>query len=206
MVLTAQGKNIPTYPIGNLFIQGERYADTIYIVVDRFHNGWDLSECSFTIKGETESGEIASAVLLFETLEDKLRIEWRVSGLFTRRAGKLQLELTASVVRDDITLCIVRYDMSPVNVKPSLTGTNEIIPDTAEQTISQINQAAAEGLSQIRAEIEGFDIDSVSRRLDVMEDACMTFLARPEIIAVTQREYNSSEHKENSLYIIIEEE
>lgn len=206
MVLTAQGKNIPTYPIGSLFIQGEKYADTIYIVIDRFYNGWDLSECSFAIKGETESGEAVTSALLFETQENKLRLEWRVSGLFTQRAGKLLLELTASLVEGDITRCIVRYDMAPVAVKPAITGTNEVIPDTAEQTISQVNQAAADGLSQIRAEIEAFDIDSVSRRLDVMEDACMTFLARPEVVAVTQEEYDSSEHKENSLYIIIRED
>ena len=206
MELIAQGKNIPTYPIGNLFIQGEYYADTIYIVVDRFYNGWDLSECNFAIKGETESGEMIASALLFEMQEDKLRLEWKVSGLFTQNSGRLKLELTASLVSEDATRCIVRYDMASVSVKPSLTGTNEVIPDTAEQTISQVNQATADGLSQIRAEIEAFDIDSVSRRLDVMEDACMTFLARPEVIAVTQEEYDSSEHKQNSLYIITKED
>ena len=206
MELIAQGKNIPTYPIGSLFIQGESYADTIYIVVDRFYNGWDLSECSFVIKGETESGEIVTSVLLFETQDDKLRLEWAVTGLFTQNSGKLMLEITASMVKNGMLRCIVRYDMPPVKIKPALTGTNEVIPDTAEQTISQVNQAAADGLAEIRAEIDAFDIDSVSRRLDIMEEACMTFLARPEVIAVTQAEYDASEHKQDSLYIIIEEE
>ncbi len=206
MELIAKGKNIPTYPIGSFFIQGESYADTIYIVIDRFYNGWDLSECSFVIKGETESGEIVTSVLLFETLEDKLRLEWTVTGLFTQISGKLMLEITASMVKNGMLRCVVRYDMPPVNIKPALTGTNEVIPDTAEQTISQVNQAAADGLAEIRSEIEAFDIDSVSKRLDTMEKACMTFLARPEVIAVTQAEYDSSEHKENSLYIIIEED
>lgn len=206
MELIAQGKNIPTYPIGSLFIQGERFADTIYILIDRFYSGRDLSECTFTIKGETESGEIIEWVLLFETLETKLRLEWRVSDLFVQNSGRLMLELKASKVTDGTVQCIVKYDMSPVMVKPALSGTNEVLPDTAEQTISQVNQAAAEGLAEIRAEIDSFDLDSVNNRLDIMEDACMTFLGRPEVIAVTQQEYDSSEHKKNSLYVIIKED
>lgn len=206
MELIAKGKNIPTYQIGSLFIQGESYADTIHIVIDRFYNGWDLSECSFVIKGETESGKIATSVLLFETLDDKLRLAWEVTGLFTRYPGKLMLEITASMIKNGMLLCVVKYDMPPVNIKPALTGTNEVIPDTAEQTIAQINQAAADGLAEIQTEIDAFDIDSVNSRLDAMEEACMTFLARPEVIAVTQSEYDSSEHKADSLYIIIEEE
>ena len=35
MEIYAKGKNIPTYDFGDLFIQGERFADTIVFVVDR---------------------------------------------------------------------------------------------------------------------------------------------------------------------------
>ena len=206
MELTAQGKNIPTYPIGNLFIQGERFADTVYIVVDRFYGKWDLSECSFAIRGETESGEIINSALLFDTFETKLRLTWQVSDLFVQNSGRLMLELKASKITGSQTECILKYDMPPVLVKPALSGTNEVLPDTAEQAISQVNQAAADGLAAIKAEIESFDLEGVENRLDIMEDACMTFLSRPEVVAVTQQEYNSLSPKKNSLYIIIKED
>lgn len=206
MELIAQGKNIPTYPIGSLFIQGERFADTVYIIIDRFYGGWDLSECSFALKGETENGEIVSSALLFEALETTIRLEWKVSDLFVKNAGRLMLELKASKVTGDTVNCIVKYDMPPVFVKPALSGTNEVLPDTAEQVISQVDQAVSDGLAEIQAEIEAFDLDSVNNRLDVMEEACTTFLSRPEVIAVTRQEYNSTEHKENSLYVIIGED
>lgn len=206
MELTAKGKNIPTYPIGNLFIQGECFADTIYIMVDRYYDRWDLSECSFSIKGETESGEVITSALLFKPLETKLRVIWRVSDLFVKNSGRLQLELTASNVINGTVKCVVKYDMPPVFVKPALEGTNEVLPDTSEQIVAEVNKAAADGLAEIRAEIDAFDLDSVDQRLDNMDAACATFLARPEVIAVTQKEYDSSEHKSNSLYVIIEEE
>ncbi len=206
MELTAQGKNIPTYPIGNLFTQGECFADTIYITVDRYYDRWDLSECSFSIKGETESGEVITAALLFKPMETKLRVIWQVSDLFVKNAGRLMLELKASNVINGTVKCVVKYDMPPVYVKPALEGTNEVLPDTSEQIIGQVNKATADGIAEIRAEIDAFDLDSVNQRLDNMDAACETFLGRPEIIAVTQKEYDSSEHKNNSLYIIIKED
>lgn len=206
MELTAQGKNIPTYPIGNLFTQGECFADTIYITVDRYYDRWDLSECSFSIKGETESGEVITAALLFKPMETKLRVIWQVSDLFVKNAGRLMLELKASNVINGTVKCVVKYDMPPVYVKPALEGTNEILPDTSEQIIGQVNKAAADGLAEIRAEIDAFDLDLVNQRLDNMDSACETFLGRPEVIAMTQEEYDSSEHKSNSLYIIIKED
>ncbi len=206
MELTAQGKNIPTYPIGNLFIQGECFADTIYITVDRYYDRWDLSECTFSIKGETESGEVITSALLFKPMETKLRVIWQVSNLFVQNAGRLMLELKASNVVNGTVKCVVKYDMPPVFVKPALEGTNEVLPDTSEQIIAEINEAAADGLAEIQAEIDAFDLDSVNQRLDNMDAECDAFLARPEVIPVTQEEYDSSEHKSNSLYIIIEED
>lgn len=206
MELTAKGKNIPTYPIGNLFIQGECFADTIYIMVDRYYDRWDLSECSFSIKGETESGEVITSALLFKPMEKKLRVIWQVSDLFVKNTGRLLLELKASKVVNGTVKCVVKYDMPPVFVKPTLEGTNEVLPDTSEQIVAEVNKAAADGLAEIRAEIDAFDLESVNQRIDNMDAACATFLARPEVIAVTQKEYDSSEHKSNSLYVIIEEE
>lgn len=213
MELKAQGKNIPTYPIGSLFIQGERFADTICITVDRFYGGWDLSECGFVMKGETEAGEIINEVLLFDTYEGELRINWQVSDLFVQNAGRLKLELKAVKTTGSTVECILKYDMQPVLVKPSLTGTNEVLPDTAEQTISQVEQitsnclaAIRDGLLSVRAEIQNLGLDAVQERLDAMDEKCTVFLSRPEVVALTQSEYNALTPKKDSLYIIIKED
>lgn len=150
MEVFAKGKNIPTYAFGNLFIQGEKLADTVTVSVERYYSNTDISEYKFMIVGVTEDGWEVNQILEPEATDDKyIRLKWNVSSDFTVNAGKLCLELRAfETVNDEIHI-MIKYDMPSVFVKPTISGKNEPLPDTGEQLINNINVAAAERLGEI---------------------------------------------------------
>ena len=109
MEVFAKGKNIPTYSFGNLFTQGERSADTINIVVDRFYNDTDLSSCSFMMTGLTEDGwEVNQVISSRRATADKVYLKWKVSGDFTINSGKLKLELRVYYRENDEIHTIIK--------------------------------------------------------------------------------------------------
>lgn len=205
MEIYAKGKNIPTFAFGNLFTEGECFADTITFYIERFYNGMDLMNFSFLIKGVNESNYEAVQSLFPKDCGDYLALEWPVSSYFTVRAGKLELELRASKGTEEADSVVVKYAMPPVYVNPSPEGTNAVVPDTAEQLMSEITDAVSAGIAEINEAAAGFDIAAVEERLDNMDENISVFLARPEVIPMTQNEYDTAAHKQNSLYVIVKE-
>lgn len=205
MEIYAKGKNIPTFAFGNLFTEGECFADTITFYIERFYNGIDLADFSFLIKGVNENGYEAVQSLFPKDCGEYLALEWSVSNLFTVRAGKLILELRASNGKSEPDGVVVKYAMPPVFVNASLSGTNTVVPNTSEQLLSEIADAVSSGVAEIQETIDSFDTSAIEERLDNMDENIGVFLARPEVIPVTQEEYNAITHKENSLYVIIKE-
>ncbi|MBQ9894546.1 MAG: hypothetical protein IJM38_04095 [Ruminococcus sp.] len=205
MELYAKGKNIPTHPIGRLFTQGEKFGDKININLNRFYDGIDTSGFSFAVHGLTSDGWEAVNALTKIVRNDKIVLEWDVSSDFTLNSGKLDLELRASGTFRGMER-ILKFNMPSVEVIPTVNGRNGPLPETGEQLISQINAAAAAGLQEIRSEIEAFDLEAVEERLDNIEADTAIYLARPEVIPVTQAQYDQSVHKQNALYVIVEED
>ena len=121
MNIIANGKNIPTYEFSELLIQGEKLADTIVFEVDRFYNGYDLSDHTFVINGLTSEGYEAMQALEKEVGAERIKLIWQVSGEFTEDAGELRLCMTASPEYGEIDH-IIRYAMQPVNVRPFPAG------------------------------------------------------------------------------------
>lgn len=225
MEVLAKGKNIPTYTFGNLFIQGEKLADTIIVSVERYHNEHDISDYDFMMVGLTENGwEINQILEITETDDKYIRLKWNVSGDFTVNSGKLQLELRAIESLDGNIQTVIKYDMPSVYVKPTISGKNESIPDTGEQFINSITVVTAECLETIQdsvnnfnvqlqdslnnfnvwvqGKINSFNLEETNKRLDRTERDTAVYLARPEVIPVTQAVYDSTEHKKNALYVI----
>lgn len=218
MKIYAKGKNIPTYAFANLFTQGENHADIIHFIVDRYYCGKDLSLCTFTMRGLTSGNYEVSQNLPMELVTaDKITLRWKVSDSFTHNSGKLRLELRASETVSEIDYTILKYSMAEVNVAETPSGQNGPLPETAEQAVSEINEAVGNGIAELNGEtsadlallqqkMDDFNLEEVEARLDQMEEDTQTYLARPEVIPVTRAEYDSIEHKENSLYVIIGEE
>ena len=151
MEVFAKGKNIPTYPFGNLFIQGEKLADTITISIERYYNGFDINEYKFMIVGLTEDGWEINQVLISRTADNKyVRLKWNVSGDFMVNSGKLRLELRVFKEVDGEVHTMIKYDMPSVYVKPTISGKNEPLPDTEEQFINNITLFTAECMEQLQ--------------------------------------------------------
>lgn len=233
MEIYARGKNIPTYAFGNLFTQGENLADEIVFIVDRYYCGKDLSLCSFAIRGVTEDNWEANQVLPMEVSVRTIRLSWRVADTFTYNAGKLALELRASEIIENETHTVIKYNMPPVEVAPTISGQNGPLPDTAEQAVSEINEAVSDGLDELQQKIDSFDLtpyeeqleaetaadlallqqkiddfdlDSIEDRLDGIDSSIASLAARPEIIPLTRAQYEALVTKEDALYVIIDEE
>lgn len=157
MVLKANGKLIDTLPIHSLFSQEEHYADTIVFEVARFHNGMDLAEFTFAIRGVTPSGGETQTALAMQVQEQTLRLLWEVSDQFTAEGGTLRLDLFAFRYDDpeaDRTTTppdhVLRYQLPDVEVHPlpesegtldskSYTAFLLEVKETAEDAITVMN-------------------------------------------------------------------
>ena len=207
MQIIAKGKNIDTHLLKNLLIQGEKNSETVIFLVDRFHNGVDLNNCTFMIKGVTEGDAEAEQALTKVAHDEKISVIWNISENFTTESGRLILEMRAILIDEETETetLVLKYDMADINVKPSPIGSTAPVPSAVEQAINLINSAAADGLSQIQALIDSFDIEALLERLAEVEEKLDELLLRPEIQPITQQEYDRIQHLANVLYIIVEE-
>ncbi|MBQ7026880.1 MAG: hypothetical protein IJN14_00585 [Ruminococcus sp.] len=212
MEIYAQGKNIPTYSFSRLFVQGENCADTLTFVVDSVYGGNNLSDCDFCIVGVSDDRWEVMQTLIPEICGDKIKLAWKVSKIFTQNSGTLALELRAS--RNDEL--VLKYEMEPVYVRKTLHGENAPLPDTSEQIISDIIQTASDSvavideeknnaLDELQSKMDAFNLDETNERLDRIEDDTAVYLARPEVVALTQAQYDAISPKKDSLYVIVEE-
>ena len=207
MTVYAKGKSIPTYQFRDLFVQGEKFAEDIVFILDRYQGGNDLADCDLAIRGLTEEGWETQQVLSARPGEDgTIAVPWSVGDLFTLNAGKLRLELRASRMEGDVSAVVVKFLMEPVNVAPTINGRNGALPDAAEQAVSTINAAVSQALTEMADTVERYDLEHTGQRLDRIEADTAVYLARPEVIPMTREEYASSVHKANALYVIVEEE
>ena len=55
-MLKAVGKFIDTLPLEKLLSQGEHFADTVTIQIDRYYGTHDMTKFVFIMRGITESG------------------------------------------------------------------------------------------------------------------------------------------------------
>ena len=126
MLLKANGKLIDTLPMKHLLSVGEASADIIVFQVDRYYNAKDLYDFTFVMRGVTESGTEASAVLVKRLSEDEeyINLIWNISGAFTAEAGQLFLDLRAYQYTNpetDVTQnppdCLLRYQLPAVEVR-----------------------------------------------------------------------------------------
>ncbi len=151
MEVFANGKNIPTYAFGNLFIQGEKLADTITISIERYYNGNDLNDYNFMIVGLTEEGWEINQVLISRTADNKyVRLKWNVSGDFMVNSGKLKLELRVFDEKDGEVYTMIKYNMPSVYVQPTISGKNESLPETEEQFINNISLVTSECMEELQ--------------------------------------------------------
>ena len=184
-MLKAIGKIIDTLPIEKLFSQEEIRADKIVIEVDRFHDGYDLTEFTFIMRGITESGgETESALLMTESDENTVRLFWEVGKEFTAEAGTLSLDLFAChYVADSDPLetdALIRYQLPPVKVRALPDSNHTLDSQSYTEFLLQVRNAAEENLAEINAIVEQFRSDFsvalIDERLELLETLTTTQL------------------------------
>lgn len=178
-MLKAIGKYIDTLPLMRLFSQEERYADTVTIEVDRYHDGYDLSHFRFMMRGITESGGETESILLIKVAEENvLRIEWNVSPEFTAEGGMLSLDMFAYRYDDgtDATTeppdVLVRYQLPPILVRPLPDSDHKIDSGSYTVFLLEVRRTAEEGIAQISRLVEDAVVPpELEMRIAALENA-----------------------------------
>lgn len=163
--LTANGKHIDTLAIRNLFVKGEKNANSIFIDVDTVYEGVPLNNCAFILRGVTEDGYMIEQVLPKILDDDKIIINWIITDSFTSVKGEMKLEIRA-VLNDELVL---KYTMNPIEIADSPSGTNmpslDVIDDALNSVQSSVDSIASADadITEMLAEIsemydEFFDI------------------------------------------------
>lgn len=75
-----------------LSVQSEHYAETVYFLVDRFHDSMDLSQTNCVVQYVTNGESYVYAVPFCDvtTYEDKMIIPWTISSSATQHAGTIR--------------------------------------------------------------------------------------------------------------------
>ena len=218
MILKAIGKCIDTLPIADLLSQEEVLADTVVFEVDRFHDGLDLAEFSFCLRGVTQSGGEVMVELPTEIQEQTIRLFWAVGQGFTAEAGTLSLDLFASVFEknadptQDTPTHVIRYQLAPVQVRPLPESDTILETHSYTDFLMQVKETANTAISVIEAMVLDFENEIVNyenaiRKLenDVSANTAAIAALTP-IVTLTQSEYDALEApQDGTLYLIKED-
>ena len=163
MMLKAIGKYIDTTPIADLLSQDETRTDTIVFEVDRFHDGLDLSEFSFMIRGITESGGETQSALRVETEDTVLHLYWTVDALFTTEAGRLALDLFGYYYQNEVPDLtqppdrILRYQLPDVTVRGLPDSDAKLESRSYTAFLLEVRAAADAAIEEINALVADFE-------------------------------------------------
>lgn len=135
-ILQENDKAIDTSPICYLITEGEKDTDIITITVERFHDGIDLSTCTFVMRGVNSKNETTEQILQKRIENNAIVLLWKITEDFTAVPGKMKLEIRG-VHEENL---IIKYQMKPITIHCSPSGTGKPLPDIAEQILSQMQQ------------------------------------------------------------------
>lgn len=197
-ILHTKNKDLITSPIRTLVRNGEKNADTITIVTDRFYEDYDLSEFGFVMEGLTAEGTLSVQNLSFETTENQLNIFWKVTSDFTAIQGPLKLTLKA--LKNDSDVCII---FTGGEIEVTGKSNEDCLPtEIGQQLLLQIEEAIA----SFEGEIKEIASQKVAEAIEeqIPENPVTSDTIRT-IISLTQTEYDALETPSpETLYVIIE--
>ena len=116
----------PAYQSNGVAVQGDKYAEIIYFMVDRFFDITDLDTCDIYIQWTNANGESGVStpwVVDIESEPNKMIIGWALSSDITKYAGTLKFALRFFQWADK-NLSTIKYSWSTltqsVSIKTSL--------------------------------------------------------------------------------------
>lgn len=196
--LRTKNKDLLTSPIRTLVRNGEKNADTVTIVTDRFYEDYDLSQFGFVMEGLTSGGTLSVQNLTFEATEKELHLFWKVTSDFTAVSGPLKLTLKA--LHSDSDTCII---FTGGEIEVTGKSNEECLPtEIGEQLLLQIEETIAsfEGeITEIASEKVSQAIEEKLSGNPVTSDTVRT------IVSLTQSEYDALETPSpETLYVVID--
>ncbi len=215
MILKAIGKCIDTLPIADLLSQEETMADTIVFEVERFHDGLDLAEFDFCLRGVTQTGGEVMVEPAKEITELTIRLHWTVGQGFTAEAGTLRLDLFACAYADhadpvqDAPTHIIRYQLAPVQVRPLPESDTILETHSYTDFLMQVKQTANDAIAAIETMVRDFEEGFAGHEQHMLaleqEVRANTNAidALTPIVTLTQSEYDAlAAPQEGTLYLI----
>lgn len=126
MNIETYGKNIDTYTLRGVVVQGENGTDTITFKLDPSETGY-----TWRVRGTINGGSVQSLEITPREEDDAVYVDWTVTSIFTGTAGTLYLTLVGVNGTDTITKRV---------------GSVEILPDMAMAAAGTVTQNLFEQL------------------------------------------------------------
>lgn len=110
-------------------VQGDKYAEIVYFVVDRFFDATDLDTCDIYIQwtnGNGESGVSTPWVVDIESEANKMIVGWALSSDITKYAGTLNFALRF-FQWDDKNLSTLKYSWSTLTQSAQIKSSLDFV-------------------------------------------------------------------------------
>lgn len=202
--LTVNHKNLDTSPIRTLVRNGEKNADYVNILLDRYYDGTDLSEFSFTMEAVNSENTLSVQSLSCTASSETLSLLWKITPDFTAVSGKLSLTLKAANEALDACIVFLGEDIEILGSSNEDLLPSEIPEQILTQlenklfsAISQISDKSAEEAQKLSERISE-EISSSLPRNAVTSDSVF------KIEALTQEQYDAIEAPDSKTLYIIE--
>lgn len=206
ITLYTHNKTLVTSPIKTLIRNGEKNADEITIITERFYGGTDLSLCGFVIEAVNSMGTCAVQMLSSSVTENGLELYWKITSDFTAVSGPLKITLKAVSSDNEV---IILFDGGEIQVCGE--NTEDLLPtDVKEQLLSQI-EASIASIDDIatqavnektQAFVDNFDPTPIVE--SCIPDNLVTSDEVREIVVLTSEEYDDiAVPSSDTLYIVM---
>jgi hypothetical protein len=139
-------------------VQGDKYAEIVYFIVDRFYDITDLDTCDIYIQwtnANNESGVSTPWVVDIESQPNKMIIGWALSSDITKYAGTLRFALRF-FQWDDKNLSTIKYSWSTLTQTATIKSSLDFIFGNGKYMIEdEINEAVTNRIVNSQTTLAG---------------------------------------------------
>lgn len=139
-------------------VQGDKYAEILYFVVDRFFDITDLDTCDIYIQwtnAQGESGVSTPWVVDIESEPNKMIIGWALSSDITKYAGTLKFALRF-FQWDDKLLSTIKYSWSTLTQTVTIKSALDFVFGSGKYMIEdEINEAITNRIVNSNTQLAG---------------------------------------------------
>lgn len=139
-------------------VQGDKYAEIVYFIVDRFYDITDLDTCDIYIQwtnANNESGVSTPWVVDIESQPNKMIIGWALSSDITKYAGNLRFALRF-FQWDDKNLSTIKYSWSTLTQTAIIKSSLDFIFGNGKYMIEdEINEAVTNRIVNSQTTLAG---------------------------------------------------